>query len=128
MIRNCPKCGKIFHFIHSPICDDCIKLDQDTFEKVRQHLKENPGISLMGLAKETDVDSKKILRYIKEGKLELLTPEAECEKCKAKISTGRFCPQCVDEMGKNAFEAVAKFRAENELKKGTKMFTDRGRT
>ncbi|MCL1995251.1 MAG: hypothetical protein FWG63_03505 [Defluviitaleaceae bacterium] len=135
MFRNCPKCGKVFHYINSPVCDGCIKEDQDVFEKARQHLKENPGISLIRLAKETDIDTKRILRYIRDGKLELMNPEIECEKCKAKIISGRFCQECVEKMGKRAFEAVAKIKAEKveakpkpQERTPERMHTDRRRS
>ena len=127
MVKNCPKCGKIFHFINNSICDSCIKNEQEIYEKVRLHLKDRPGLSLMDLSNETGVSSKKILKYIKEGRLELLNPEAECEKCSKKIKKGRFCQDCMDNLAKSTFEAVAKFKSESKASKGQKMFTDRGR-
>ena len=126
MIRNCPRCKKVFHFIHSPICDDCVKEEADIFERVRDHLKEHPGLTVIQLSDQTNVSSKKILKYIKDGKLELASGEIRCEKCGCNVPTGRYCEECIEMMAKKAMLAVQEGR-DDATAKGQKMFMDRSR-
>ena len=122
-MKNCVKCRKIFHYINDPRCDDCLQEERDTYERVREHLKENPSLNLLDLAKETEVSPKKIARYIKEGKLELMNAEIPCEKCGSVVKTGRFCQSCVEGLAKATMTMVNKFKDSDS--KGASMRTGR---
>lgn len=123
MIKNCPRCKKVFNFINSPICETCVKEERDIYDSVRDYLKDHPGINLMQLSKETEVSAKKITGYIKDGRLELDSPEIECENCGTKLRTGRLCEECINMRQKNTMEKLLALNAQKP--KGQKMFTDR---
>jgi len=122
MLQNCPRCKKLFNKAYNVICDACVQEEHDTYDKVRDYLKENPGITIMELAKATDVSQKKILGYIKEGRLELLSGELTCEKCGLPIVTGRYCPECLQAMDRDLLDQIRKEKNKN---KGMKMHTDK---
>ena len=70
-IKNCPKCGKLFSPVGgSLICKDCIRAEEQEFEKVRDYLRENRGADINVVSEKTGVSTKKILRYLKEGRLQ----------------------------------------------------------
>ncbi|MDR1689847.1 MAG: MerR family transcriptional regulator [Clostridiales bacterium] len=97
-MRNCPKCKRVFNYISSPICPDCEKEEELVFDSVVDYVKNNPESNLAKVSQETGVSAKKLLRYVKEGRLEIskgMHGEIRCEKCGAPILKGRYCDTCV---------------------------------
>ncbi len=97
MVANCLKCRKIFNKIKSPICPECQKKEEELFDAVRLFIKENPNTSMEEVIEETGVTKKKIIKWIKEKKLDLvLTGEnaIRCSKCGVVISSGNICEKC----------------------------------
>lgn len=102
-LRNCPVCGKLFVYVTKNMCPDCIKKEEELFDKVRDYLYENPNSSLEEVNKATGVDVRKILEFLKEGRLILKQGNPyllSCEICGKAILTGRYCEQCASEMTK----------------------------
>lgn len=97
-VRNCPKCKNVFSYAGYALCPECMKADEEVFETVRLYLKEHPDNSLTITSQETGVSAKKILRYVKEGRLEIsrgMHGELLCRKCGRPIKKGRYCEKCV---------------------------------
>ncbi len=97
-VRNCPRCGKIFTFITSPICSNCEKEEENIFQTVRAYIEENPDAKMSKVSEETGVSVQKIIRYIKDGRLEVskgISGEIVCENCGCPIKTGRYCEPCL---------------------------------
>ncbi len=104
-MRNCPKCGNVFTFIRNPICPDCQEIEDQIFETVRRYLKDNGDKTLEEVAEATEVSVKKILKYIKEGKIDIAGNDNisyGCENCGKPISVGAYCPSCANKI-KNKF-------------------------
>lgn len=102
-LRNCARCGKLFLYKGSPYCPECQKLDDEDFAKVKDYLYENPGAPLMEVSEATQVPPDKVLRYLKEGRLELASEQdsiLRCERCGKPIRTGRYCEACVAEISR----------------------------
>ncbi|QUH19025.1 TIGR03826 family flagellar region protein [Alkaliphilus sp. B6464] len=129
-LRNCKKCGRVFAYIASEVCSRCANSDEDDFKKVKEYLYDNPGATIVEVSEETGVDEKKILRYLRESRIEIREEDnllLDCERCGAPIRSGRFCDPCIISM-KKEFTAVLKPKAEqpkiNDLGKlDTKMHT-----
>lgn len=115
--RNCPRCGRLFQYIRTPICEACVKEEDKIFETVREHLEENPGSTIIETSGATGVSVKKITRYLREGRLEITKGMADageltCMDCARPIRSGRYCESCliklsndVDEMfGRNKIQ------------------------
>jgi flagellar operon protein (TIGR03826 family) len=131
-MRNCPRCKKLFTYTGMPICPDCVPEDETVFEAVRVYIKDHPENSLAVVAKDTGVSVKKILRYIKEGRLEIshgMRGEIVCENCGAPITKGKYCDKCVIEINQQVDDMFAKgevpLKAKEPEKKsdGSRMYT-----
>lgn len=97
-VRNCNRCRRIFMYTAGPrICEACKKLEEEDFEKVRKFLRDFPGASVPEVARETQVSTHLIYRFLKEGKLEVAESSPIsllCENCGERIKSGRFCIAC----------------------------------
>ncbi|SKC55925.1 MerR family transcriptional regulator [Maledivibacter halophilus] len=98
-VRNCKECGKLFQYDGiSKLCYRCRKKDDEDFRKVKEYLYENPKETITVVSEETQVPEDKILRYLREGKLEIVGENPgillDCESCGKSIRTGRYCEQC----------------------------------
>ena len=96
--RNCPRCKKMFNYIKSPLCPACEKNDEDEFQALRTFIDENPSCNSNELHKGTGVTLKKIMSYIREGRLEIsqgMHGEIKCDSCGTPILRGKYCDNCV---------------------------------
>ncbi len=135
-IRNCPRCGKIFTYITRPICPRCVEEEENEFKVVKEYIYDNPGASIPQVSEETGVALDKIMRFLREERLEIKSENnnliLECERCGRAISSGRFCENCKGDInkdfqrefgiGKNSEASRSDLRGE-----GDKMFTARRR-
>lgn len=95
---NCPRCGKIFVKFIESICDQCVKEEEHVFEKVRDYVKDNPNKSVKEVAEACEVSVKRILQYIRDGRIEAsggMHGEVRCSKCGKPIFIGRMCEKCI---------------------------------
>jgi len=108
-IRHCKKCGRLYQYDGEKLCMKCRNDEEDEFYKVREYLYDNPNASIVETSEETGVDEEKILKYLRDGRLELKGENLllECERCGTPIPTGRYCSKCVKEM-QNELLQVAK--------------------
>lgn len=97
-LRNCIKCGKLFIYTNNPYCPDCRASDEKDFRMVKDYLYDNPGKSLKEISEATDVSPDRILKYLREGRLEVAGEEEssflKCERCGKGIKSGRYCNKC----------------------------------
>lgn len=112
-LANCPGCGKLFVKETKNQCKACYEKDEADFETVYRFFKskENVRATLSEASEQTGVSEKKIIRFIKEGRLRLIElPNLTypCESCGRKIREGKYCETC---MGK--FRTTIK-RLEND--------------
>jgi flagellar operon protein (TIGR03826 family) len=98
-LKNCRKCNRIFSYVAGPqICPSCAKEEEEIFEKVSMYIREHRDVPLTVVSKELDVSYEKILKYVREGRLQIREPDGSvmklCEKCGKEIASGRFCKSC----------------------------------
>ena len=130
-IRNCKKCGKLYKYDGYKICLKCRQEEDAIFKRVREYVYDNPGATIQLISEETEVTVKKILNYLREGRLEIKNNDGNlllaCEKCGLPITTGRFCEKCKIEMSKELKGSIKKSKSEKQSKtvtdkKGNKMY------
>jgi flagellar operon protein (TIGR03826 family) len=124
---NCPRCGKVFVRIREPICEKCIKEEEENFEKVRTYLKEYPNRSIHDVSLETEVPVKRILKYIQEGRIEAtqgMADDVRCGKCGKPLVKGRMCEACAVELNKQVVEM--KHEANERFTVKGKVYTSDG--
>ncbi len=97
-LRNCPKCGKLFVYTTRNLCPQCLKEDEEDFDRVREYINNNPQATIEEVSEGTGVTPRRILEYLKEGRLMLQSNNTNiilrCEMCDEPILTGRLCPNC----------------------------------
>lgn len=102
-IINCEKCGRMFQSAAGvKRCGRCRESDDDMYKVVREYIYDNPGATVPEVSEATDVPEKKILNFLREGRLETKgdTMLIECEKCGDPIPTGKMCDKCNQELTK----------------------------
>jgi ribosomal protein L32 len=122
---NCPRCGKLFMRQNAPICEPCVKEEDEIFETVRLFVKENPRCSMNEVSEACDVPLKRIKQYIKDGKLDAtegMAKDVTCSKCGRPILSGRMCSACVAAAG----VAIVEMRQGSDTRVHGKVHT-RGR-
>jgi flagellar operon protein (TIGR03826 family) len=122
--RNCPRCGKIFNQHVLPVCDRCVIEEEKAFDKLKEYLDEFPGSNVDQTAEATGVSTKKILQYLKEGRLEPVQGfglALKCDSCGKKIAMGRYCETCQRDITTKVAEAFA----EKKVSKGVGMHSKR---
>ena len=98
---NCPRCGRLFRKIRSPVCPACEKAEEEQFQQIREFLDENPNATITECSEGTGISAKRILSYIREGRL--IVPEnmkglLQCRRCGVEIDTGTYCKNCAKKM------------------------------
>ena len=122
--RNCPRCGKIFVKINDPICAPCVKEEEAIFDKVCEYIRENPDKTIKEICDACDVTTKRVLTYLKEGRLEAskgLQGESICSRCGRPIKSGRMCEKCVLEVNAQVSDMKEQSLAKNSA--GGRVFT-----
>ncbi len=95
-LRNCRRCGRPFLYAGIPFCPDCQDEDERLFQTLKDYLYDHPQASLGEIVRETGIAYETIVRFLREGRLELTggEPPLHCERCGAAIPTGRLCGGC----------------------------------
>ncbi len=128
MMTNCPKCGRLFARQNRPICEACYRKDEEMFEIVRSFIKENKTLDIDDIIDETGAGKKQILRWVREGRIDLVLPEGDgltCSKCGRPIKVGRVCKRCAAKL-QNSLGGIQKPKTEGIKKKSNVIkVTDR---
>lgn len=115
-LRNCPRCGGVFPYISSPICQNCVKEEEAIFLKVRNYIKEHPNATILEVSTETEVSTKKIYGYLREGRIEAVNPEGfdlQCDRCGKMIAKGKYCNSCTEKISKEILSVFEDSKSEN---------------
>jgi len=117
-VRNCKRCGKIFNYYGSYICNDCRQQDEADFTKIRQYIINHPKSSALEISEATGIDPRIITRFMREGRLEFDEFDTSdsgltCEKCGKDIKSGRYCENCLAQLHNGLQDAVRKFDDKN---------------
>lgn len=110
-VKNCKRCRRIFNYISGEMyCPACKEEMESIFHKVRDYLKEHPGASSAEVSKQCEVSVEQILKWLREGRLELTADSSiilSCKVCGAPIRSGNFCKVCEQNL-KQSFQDVMK--------------------
>ena len=120
-IRNCSRCGKIYAYEGFDICIQCRREDEEDFRKVKEYIDENPDATISEVSEETEVDTRKIIGFLRQGRLEVKGGEnllLDCERCGVPIKTGRFCKRCSVEMEREFKRSIGGGKDPMDLKSG----------
>lgn len=121
-VKVCKNCRRLFNYMFGPeLCPECTKLlsgdrgevakgtapvtlsanvsvDEAKFAQVRDYIMSNPKASVSQIAEVNDITPGKLFEWIREDRLEFSDESVHawftCEKCGAKIKSGRLCSRC----------------------------------
>ena len=109
-VKNCRKCRRIFNYVMGPIlCPNCREAEEAKFQEVKKYVQENRRCGMQEVSEACDVSLSQIQQWLREERLVLADDSPmgiACEKCGRMIKSGRFCPECVNQMT-NAFQSVS---------------------
>lgn len=101
-IRNCKKCGRIYNYVLGPnLCPRCMREQEDKFQEVKQYIYDNPGVGVADVSEAMEVSIGQIRQWVREERLQFAegsVTDIVCESCGKTILSGRFCPQCKEQM------------------------------
>ena len=120
-VRNCPRCGNIYVYDNFKICPKCRRDDEIDFQKIKEYIDEYPDANITEVSEETEVDTQKIISFLKDGRLEIKGDEnifLSCERCGEPIKTGRFCDKCTLEMQREMKQAIGSRKDPSQLQSG----------
>lgn len=124
-VKNCTRCGKIYNYDGFRICPTCRRDDEKDFQKVKEYLYDNPGANIPEVSEATGVDSKKIIDFLRAGRLEVGNDSnliLECENCGVSIRTGRFCDRCATDLQKELGQVVSAARPQTSVERKEEKF------
>lgn len=139
-LRNCPECGSVFTFIRTNLCPACQKKDEEDFRKVRSFIMRNANASILKISEGTEVSEKKIMRYIREGRIRIAQNNEriiiQCEVCGKRIPSGQLCEACSEKLSSGLRRSImeenikqceeekrSKDQDSNKENKGHRMYT-----
>ncbi|MBS4025737.1 MAG: MerR family transcriptional regulator [Clostridia bacterium] len=116
-VRNCAECGRIYAYNGKLICHKCMEIEENEFQQVKQYLWDNPGANVVEVTEATGIVEKKVMRYLREGRLQLVPGQTgimlSCERCETIIYLGRYCDKCADEISRGFKSGFAGNEEEN---------------
>jgi len=95
-VEKCRECGRIFATLPRGVCASCLDRREGDFRLVRDWLRDNSGASIPVVSEATGVDEGVIVRFIREGRIEIVDPandpavqrEREDEERRAELVRG----------------------------------------
>ena len=121
-IKSCSKCERAFAYDGEDLCPKCRYGDDEDFKIVKEYLYDNPGADIKMVSEDTEVEVKKILQYLKEGRIVIAEGSENtalaCERCSVAINMGRFCNKCIAKMEKEFSGAIEGDKKKLEEKEG----------
>lgn len=73
-VEKCRECGRIFASLPRGVCASCLDRREADFRVVRDWLRDNSGASIPVVSEATGVDEGVIVRFIREGRIEIVDP------------------------------------------------------
>ncbi|TDL78936.1 TIGR03826 family flagellar region protein [Peribacillus frigoritolerans] len=109
-LSNCPECYQLFvRTQFKTVCDACYKEEEQKFEVVYGFLKQskNRMATLFEVEEQTDVEEDLILKFIRQGRIQLANfPNLgyPCQKCGTLIRENKLCTSCGKDIKTQLFE------------------------
>lgn len=132
-LSNCPECGEIY--IKSKfrdVCEKCWREEEAAYDTVYKFMRkrENRAATMLQVVEATGVTEALILKFIKNGKLQITQfPNLgyPCDKCGKIIRTGKLCEGCASEIMNDLknFERDEEFKQKVNSHKGTYFTKDK---
>ena len=98
---NCEQCGRVFNTTgFFKVCQVCLERDEQDFSKIKEYLSVHPCAKIFEVVSDLSMPLKKIKRYLRESRLEIIEKTNHflfCEMCGKPIRSGQYCDECYKE-------------------------------
>lgn len=98
-LKNCSICGKVYQSNEfTNCCPNCIELENNDFEIIREYLYQHPLASIYEVATNLDLTINKIKHFLRDGRLEVVGKDnifLSCKTCGKPIHSGWYCEDCL---------------------------------
>lgn len=105
-IKNCARCKKIFVPVSGEkICPDCRAEEIELEERVKNYVRDHPGITVNQLIEGSGAPRNLVWRMIQQGQFEnsgLKDAKYPCANCGKIITRGTYCSDCMGKLKQNA--------------------------
>ncbi|WMT43619.1 flagellar protein [Paenibacillus sp. D2_2] len=103
-LGNCPRCGRLFAKNFRDLCPSCMKDIEAEYEKCLEYLRKNKSATMIELSEATEVSTRQITKFIKEGRISIANnPNMmyPCEVCGILIYEGNMCDSCRNRLARD---------------------------
>lgn len=76
-VQRCDACGGLFAHLPRGVCATCLDQRESEFRAVRDWLRGNRGSGIAEASEATGVDEGTIVRFIREGRIDVVDPAAD---------------------------------------------------
>ncbi len=123
-VRSCRSCRRLFNYLGGPpLCPACRDELEKTFFTVKEYIRNNPHATIRDVADANEVSVNQIQQWVREERLQFSSDSGvalQCEKCGAKIYTGRYCDKCKAGLANGLTKAFSDDKKHAEPKKQEK--------
>lgn len=113
-LETCKRCGRLYTRVHTPICSLCIGEEEADYDRIRNTLAREPGLTVEEVAEKAEVDHMCVVRMLNAGRLEntAVRDYVPCGRCGAPaISVSkRLCEKCLTEMDRECAQSIRELR------------------
>lgn len=120
-LTHCARCSVIFVRIRMKICPECIDIEEEEYNKIRDVLHEYERLNIAKVAELAEVSEACVLRMLEEGIIvnEQVNNDIKCGRCGLPaISTSqRLCAHCLSVLDQKFYSEIneAKRRLREEI-------------
>jgi hypothetical protein len=104
---QCPVCGRLSR----GVCAACVREEAVQLGRLRALLAERGPLSAEEISRETGVPVERVLRWLREGRLQPVPGALRCRGCGRPVHAGDLCGLCRADMVREVREAVRGLRA-----------------
>lgn len=109
-VKNCRGCGRLFNYIRGPfLCPACRESLEEKFQRVKEYIREHPGVGIQQVSEECDVETSYINQWLREERLELTEGSPlmlTCMSCGELIRSGKYCEKCKNNIANGFRDAM----------------------
>ncbi len=121
-IKKCGRCGKIFSSFTAKVCLACEPAEEEDYSRIRELLRETPGLSAEDVAEGARVTLECVLRMLETGRIqnEVFSDPVKCGRCGAPAISlrARLCQACLSKLDSECLKAMSELKASIHPKAG----------
>ncbi len=121
-LSNCSKCGNLFIFNGTNICQQCLQKVEEEYKLCADYLREHNLVNIYALSSETGVSVRQITQFVREGRISVAeSPNLgyPCDSCGTLINKGRLCDKCTNNFNQKVKKVTEGSKEERVLKQNT---------